>query len=591
MKPFFFRLTAFLLVGILLIISVPTATAADSADDVFEDILQYNLHKAGASSVQAWIDGALADEAGTSAEWYILALSQSGNHNFSRYETALCAYLDRNTVGSASSREKYALALAAVGSTDSYIYKTLEDAIGKQGIMSYVYGLHLLTNGYTASSHTVSSVKETVLSLQRDDGGWAVTGTRSDVDVTAMTVGALAPYYRTDTAVAAAIDRALALLADRQYDTGEYASYGVCNAESAAQVLIALCALGIDAAADSRFIQNGNTLFDALSLYRLDDGSFAHQQGGAANSSATVQVFLSMVAYRRMQNGQDGLYSLDRADPHGLYVPTTVPSAQTTAATQKTHVTTVGSGTPASIPTAASSTSPTNSPTVTPADGTVTTFTTTATSTLTATTVTEATASATTAPLPDAPPAKSGGYKPWVSVGIVLTAAVVCAVLWLNKKRKPSNFLIVALVAVAALTIVWLTTFQSVDDHYQNIAPAGDTVGTVTLTIRCDTIADRSAAHIPDDGVVLETTVFSIGEGDTVYDVLQRAAAAHRIHLETSGGYVEGIAQIYEWDHGDLSGWMYTVNGKTPSVGCAEFVLFPNDEIVFSYTCNMGEDL
>ena len=114
------------------------------AKNLIDGILAYKQDSAEVGSIQDWIDTELVDNTGTTAEWYILALAQSGKYNFDKYEKALLKYLEENQVYSASSRLKYALVLSAIGSTDVYISKTLEDSIGKQGIMSYVYGLHLL---------------------------------------------------------------------------------------------------------------------------------------------------------------------------------------------------------------------------------------------------------------------------------------------------------------------------------------------------------------------------------------------------------------------------------------------------------------
>ena len=111
-----------------------------TAEQTVEEILQFK----GATDVQAWINGELSETAGMGAEWYILALAQSGSYDFSAYGAALQAYLATHTVSSASSRLKYALCLAAIGGTDVYISKTLNDSIGEQGLMSWVFGLHLL---------------------------------------------------------------------------------------------------------------------------------------------------------------------------------------------------------------------------------------------------------------------------------------------------------------------------------------------------------------------------------------------------------------------------------------------------------------
>ena len=127
-----------------------------------------------------------------------------------------------------------------------------------------------------------------------------------------MTLSALA--VRTDRAdVSDAVERALTLLSNRQTEFGDYASYGVRNAESVAQVLTALSSLGIDCAKDERFVKNGKTLFDALAIYRLPDGSFSHKEGDIANNMATEQTFYALVAYLRMLDGRSPLFVLDAA--------------------------------------------------------------------------------------------------------------------------------------------------------------------------------------------------------------------------------------------------------------------------------------
>ena len=259
-----------LLTGYIPVNATENNQTVGEAKSFIDGIVDYKLNASGAESIQQWIDGELTQNAGLSSEWYIIALSQSGNYDFSKYEKALLKYLSQNKVYSASSRLKYALALVASGSTDEYIYTTLNDSIGQQGVMSYVFGLHLLNNGYTSEQYSLASLKDKILSLQLSDGGWAVAGTNSDVDVTAMTIQALAPYYNNDSKIKAAVDKALALLSDRQKPSGAYTSYGIENPESTAQVLVALSSLGIDCMSDSRFIKNECTLFDGIEQYLLD---------------------------------------------------------------------------------------------------------------------------------------------------------------------------------------------------------------------------------------------------------------------------------------------------------------------------------
>ena len=100
---------------------------------------------------------------------------------------------------------------------------------------------------------------------------------------------------------------------------------------------------------------------------------------------------------------------------------------------------------------------------------------------------------------------------------------------------------------------------------------------------------------IPDDGGILKTTTCHASQGDTVFDVLQNAARTYRILIDNRGSdgaaYIAGIDGLYEFDYGDLSGWMYRVNGAFPDVGCQSCTVHDGDRIEWLYTTNIGKDL
>ncbi|MCR5332221.1 MAG: DUF4430 domain-containing protein [Lachnospiraceae bacterium] len=115
------------------------------------------------------------------------------------------------------------------------------------------------------------------------------------------------------------------------------------------------------------------------------------------------------------------------------------------------------------------------------------------------------------------------------------------------------------------------------------------------MSIRCDIlngVADSD--HIPADGCILDTTEFDLNEGETVYDILIEAAKKYSISVDHKGGseivYISGINYLYELDYGDLSGWVYKVNGELPSVGCAGYKLTDGDKIEWCYTLDLGND-
>lgn len=626
-----------------------------------DGIIDFKLSSAGTGNIQDWINVYLTDCAGNGSEWYIVGLAQSGKWDFSSYEKALLSYLGSGKVISATSMEKYALALSAVGSSDKYITYALENAVGEQGIMSLIYGLHVLNNGHTCGKCSVSSVTKELLGLQYDDGGWALFGGRGDIDVTAMTVQALAPQYKSDSSVKSSVDKALAFLSERQESDGNYRSFGDVNPESAAQVLVALSALGIDCQTDSRFIKGGNSIIDAISHFRLADGSFSHTDGGASNSTATVQAYYSLVSYSRMKHGKSPLLVLDSCKPLRSDNPAEQPTQaipQPTAPVQQQQAPTsavqpgsqpvpVQPGSPSTqTPTSVSSVTPAQSgetapelpqdsgtvtsavtSTAAPASGqtvsgspsasqtTVSSQTTTSGTTTVPSSNTVSSSISTTSGEADSTatgnvisPANEegsgsskGSYKPIVIAIISGTAVLLCGVIFIIGKRNYKNFIAVGIAAAAGIIFVLVTDFQSTDSYYNGQHKHKDNaIGTVTLSIRCDTIAGKGdPKYVPEDGIVLDTTEFDIEEGETVYDILTEAARAYRIQVENKGSsgsahgmvYIAGINYIYEMQFGDLSGWVYHVNGITPSRSCGEYVLSDGDVIEWLYTTELGHDL
>lgn len=127
---------------------------------------------------------------------------------------------------------------------------------------------------------------------------------------------------------------------------------------------------------------------------------------------------------------------------------------------------------------------------------------------------------------------------------------------------------------------------------------------TCYISIECKTILSRmedltpgKEGLVPKDGVILSRRAISFQEGETVFDVLCRATQQYGIHMEyeyTPGfgsHYIEGINNLYEFDCGAGSGWMYFVNGYKPNYGVSKYTLKDGDVIEFKYTCDLGYDL
>lgn len=510
-KQIWIRFLSVLLAVLLLGGALPVCAASVSAHDIANEILNTEMQKAGVSDAQAWVDS-LAEAVEDGREWYVFALAAAGEAlDFSAYAEALHAYLSEKNIANAVTRQKYAMVLLACGYTSDFVEQTRNDSLGKLGLMSYIFGLHLANNGQAPDGVSVDEILDSLLSLRRADGGFSVTGTTSAVDDTAMALQAMAPYYGIREDVTTAIEEALTLLSEKQTENGGFLSYGTENPESIAQVMMALCALGIDPLTDARFIKNENTMMDAILRFR-GDGAFSHILGENANVNATMQVFFAM---KTLEKG-DSPYLLTNID--SLTHLETAPKAEA----------------------------------------------------------------------PDAPVS----YKLPVILGILAAALLACVVLFFLKKRNVKHYLSVGAVALLAVLLVLFTNFQSADAYYGDTETKQNVVGEVTLSIRCDVLVGMTdSEYVPKDGVILETVTLEIEKGDTVYDVLAEATRKHKIHMETSGAgelvYIEGIAYLYELQYGDLSGWLYSVNGESASVGCGSFEVSDGDTILWEYTLEL----
>jgi len=124
------------------------------------------------------------------------------------------------------------------------------------------------------------------------------------------------------------------------------------------------------------------------------------------------------------------------------------------------------------------------------------------------------------------------------------------------------------------------------------------------LSVSCKTIlsnmsklAPEKHSLIPADGVIFAKKEVEFFQGESVFDVLKREMVANKIHFEFSttpaynSSYIEGINNLYEFDCGDLSGWIYTVNGKTPNYGSSSYQLSDGDNVEILYSCDMGRDV
>ena len=271
------------------------------------------------------------------SEWLVIALARSGRDvPDSYYDSVVKAVQSAKGQLSDKKSTEYArtiLALTAIGKdpTDVGGYDLLArladmDDVTYQGINGAIFALLALDSGkYDVPAAAEGGTQVTrdglvayILAQQLSDGGWALSGTSADPDVTAMALQALAPYRTGDETVDAAVDKGVQLLSDMQLSDGGYSSWGTLNSESCAQVLIALATLGIDPVSDSRFVKNGLTVLDALLAYAVS-GGFRHTVDGEADAIATEQALCALTSYARLLDGKTALY--DMTDVLGGQMP------------------------------------------------------------------------------------------------------------------------------------------------------------------------------------------------------------------------------------------------------------------------------
>ncbi len=501
------------------------SNTADEAAKLASGIIAYNVHASGCTDERHWISHALLTQRSPGFEWYVMMLKQFGRGiDDGDFQAAIEEQIASSGVLGASTRLKYALALAACGQKENkYVLDAAQEAPGTQGIMSLIYGLHLLNNGVRSDAHSADSLIDQILALRKSDGGWAVMGNRSDVDVTAMTLQALSPYAGRNPQLDAVLPQALESLRRAQTEDGDFVGFGgVRSLETTAQVVIALCALGRDPEMNSLFInENGKSPLDGMQLYALEDGSYSHLVQDKTNPTATLQAFEAYVALWRLREGKSYLYCFD------------APQSGEVIGAEKLNK------------------------------------------------------------VPDP--------KRIIILAIAAAGIIACIVLLLLKKKNIKNYLFVLAACGVMIAIIAITNISTAGDYYSGDGQTSlEIVGTVRMTIRCDTVKDRlDSKYIPKSGVILPLTAFDLGKGETAFDLLTRAARANKIQVENRGSsfgahglaYIAGINYLYEFDYGDLSGWIYHVNGMPPSVNSGEYELKDGDLVEWLYTCDLGEDV
>ena len=209
---------------------------------------------------------------------------------------------------------------------------TAAKSLGTQGLNGWIFGLIALDSARFAvpedAVYTRATILQALVAAQEPEGGFGLTVGNSDVDLTAMTLQALAPYQNStvtytgtsgeSVTIREVVRRALAWLSDQQTAEGDFISWDAANLESTAQVIIALCSLGVDPATDARFVKNGISAVDGLMRYRLDDGTFRHILTDGSDVMATEQALLAQEAMERLSAARRSLYDFREEMPEDV---------------------------------------------------------------------------------------------------------------------------------------------------------------------------------------------------------------------------------------------------------------------------------
>lgn len=140
--------------------------------------------------------------------------------------------------------------------------------------------------------------------------------------------------------------------------------------------------------------------------------------------------------------------------------------------------------------------------------------------------------------------------------------------------------------------------------EWQDVIKNEDKDLQATLSVTCKSILNNMNLFntdkievLPEDGIIYETKTITFSEGESVFDVLLREMQENNIHMEFvmtpiyNSHYIAGINNLYEFDCGELSGWMYRVNEWFPNYGVSRYLLEDGDKIELIYTCDLGRDI
>ena len=328
-RGFLGRLVAVFAGAVMLLTNVPAVNAdnADKRDRITESaekVCQWQRDKMGISQDESIFSGDFLQNAGIgSSDWLAIGISRFGfEEDYEAYLTALSQRVKAlSDTDNATEWQRCAITASAMGGDPADlggidlvkggVYGRDENnSVGKQGLNGWIFALLTLdTMGYKTpegAEFDRERILDEIVSSQNTDGGFSLSKGESDIDITAMALQAIAPYYndfsRDD--VRKSVDKAVEYLSGKQDSSGTFGS-----AEADSQVVIALCSLGIDPEADNRFVKSSD-LLTALLSYQNSDGGFSHEKGGDSDELATGQALCALAAQKRFELTMRRIYDM-----------------------------------------------------------------------------------------------------------------------------------------------------------------------------------------------------------------------------------------------------------------------------------------
>lgn len=328
-RGFLGRLAAVFAGAVMLLTNVPAVNAdnADKRDRITESaekVCQWQRDKMGISQDESIFSGDFLQNAGIgSSDWLAIGISRFGfEEDYEAYLTALSQRVKAlSDTDNATEWQRCAITASAMGGDPADLEgidlvkggvygRDENNSVGKQGLNGWIFAILTLdTMGYKTpegAEFDRERILDEIVSSQNTDGGFSLSKGESDIDITAMALQAIAPYYndfsRDD--VRKNVDKAVEYLSGKQDSSGTFG-----NAEADSQVVIALCSLGIDPEADSRFVKNTD-LLTALLSYQNSDGGFSHEKGGDSDELATGQALCALAAQKRFELTMRRIYDM-----------------------------------------------------------------------------------------------------------------------------------------------------------------------------------------------------------------------------------------------------------------------------------------